>query len=978
MFISTYLNLIQANFKILVWLVLHPSAWRNHVSHIEPTLAPDFALADLTETDSWHHVELRRLRRIIFIVQPLWVGGLIGLLLLLISLMFGLVEFLSLVQSGAHFIELLQNPPELPNKIPIENLLLGVSYGMVLCLVGSIITSFTVSIAFGIVAGALGGLLTGILFGIAGTTSHIVGIWLGIFVISFAGSITASLHQTKEKRTLGRQIGSVFAGLIITAIVLFAGIILGTVFKLPFLVITVSSISVLVMATTVGLILSWRFKNWRLGLELGFLFGIMMALLMNITVPHAQVLGMAATVGLILGWRFKDSRFGLVLSLCFVSLMALLMSIIFHLVIGEQTIWLKRLLSGLTGGTVNAILFTVLFTLPYVYVLTKDAANVWAGVVAGILGSGGAYIGLAILINPNYSILLLVLSWVCVGLGLSYKLWLPLISYLPTTIWNLLLDLRQRRQPEPSIELLRRHSAFWDEHQWLPLWGLEQQLVTVHEYYPNATETAMTQLSVGRQSWAVQAAKIELDLDILGKCETIYDIAEVHTTLLSSDKLLGSVGEWLRSFRQMGQDIETALSQRDSASQQVMLKAVINHIKGLLVGDGKSNDMRRFREIALKWQNIVEQFINELLNTQDIRNPYTFGPPLNKKVHNVFAQRPDVTTGIEQLLQTSHCPPLLLYGQRRTGKTTLLMNMDTLLPSTFIMFFVDCQGPVAWARDHASFFYNLGRAIVGAEKNYPDLTFPPLDEDTLRDDPFTYFDKWLDKLEQATGDKILLLALDEFVVLDEAFNDKRLQPQAILGMFRHIIQFRPRFRLLFAGTHTFADLQHWAGYLINVKTVHISYLSENEARQLIEQPVKFFPLRYTPEASQRVLTVTHAHPALVQLLCGELVLLKNTQPINQRLQVEVDEVEAAIPDALKSGAFFFADIKQNQVDETGRAVLHFIASKGEGTLVSQADLQTQFTTDLEETLALLQQREIIEAVEGGYRFQIELVRRWFV
>jgi hypothetical protein len=32
---------------------------------------------------------------------------------------------------------------------------------------------------------------------------------------------------------------------------------------------------------------------------------------------------------------------------------------------------------------------------------------------------------------------------------------------------------------------------------------------------------------------------------------------------------------------------------------------------------------------------------------------------------------------------------------------------------------------------------------------------------------------------------------------------------------------------------------------------------------------------------------------------------------------------------------------------------------------------------LEEALLALQQRELISAVAGGYRFQVDLVRRWF-
>jgi hypothetical protein len=32
---------------------------------------------------------------------------------------------------------------------------------------------------------------------------------------------------------------------------------------------------------------------------------------------------------------------------------------------------------------------------------------------------------------------------------------------------------------------------------------------------------------------------------------------------------------------------------------------------------------------------------------------------------------------------------------------------------------------------------------------------------------------------------------------------------------------------------------------------------------------------------------------------------------------------------------------------------------------------------LEEALVAVQQRELVSAVAGGYRFQVDLVRRWF-
>ncbi|MFH7028287.1 MAG: hypothetical protein ACHBN1_23520 [Heteroscytonema crispum UTEX LB 1556] len=244
-------------------------------------------------------------------------------------------------------------------------------------------------------------------------------------------------------------------------------------------------------------------------------------------------------------------------------------------------------------------------------------------------------------------------------------------------------------------------------------------------------------------------------------------------------------------------------------------------------------------------------------------------------------------------------------------------------------------------------------------------------------DPFTCFDEWLDQVEQTLEQNTALLMLDEFEVLDSAISKGRFDEQDILGMLRNLIQHRPKFKVMIAGSHTIEEYQRWASYLINVQVVHISYLKEDEARQLIEHPVKDFTLRYEPDASDRVLQLTRGHPFLVQLLCAEIVALKNEQDPSIRRLANLKDVEAAIPHAFSSGGFFFADIQNNQVDAIGLAILRFIAAQGENATVSRKTILQQFPDVAQNSLKLLLQRELIEEVESGDRFQVELIRRWF-
>jgi len=283
------------------------------------------------------------------------------------------------------------------------------------------------------------------------------------------------------------------------------------------------------------------------------------------------------------------------------------------------------------------------------------------------------------------------------------------------------------------------------------------------------------------------------------------------------------------------------------------------------------------------------------------------------------------------------------------GKTSLINNLGRLLPNSIIPLFIDLQGAPSSATNDTGFLYNLAKGMIDSAKKQS-FTLPPLARETLTNDPFTNFYQWLDRVEAALDPNTALLALDEFEVLDNAITKGRFDEEDILGMLRHLIQYRPRFKVLISGSHAITEYQRWASYLINVQVVHISYLTEDEARQLIEHPVKDFVLRYETNAVERVLQLTRGHPFLVQLLCAEIIVLKNEQDPSIRRLANFADVEAAIPEALKSGIFFFADIQQNQVTPSGLDMLFFIAAQGEGASVSSQVLSQQFPNDWQKML----------------------------
>ncbi|MDY6991619.1 MAG: ATP-binding protein [Pseudomonadota bacterium] len=931
-------NPLLASMVIVFWLVFTPSAWRRYINQIDPELSPDFALTEL-KAHHWQQPLLQRLLLLGHGLWSLWVSIIVCCLLWFAYL-------------------------------PSEHIILASIYALLLSLVGGFLSSLFISVAFGITVGIMGGVLLSLPVGISGEVifsmaeniaitvlisvseapiqmpngDHyaLITVLLAIFTASQASSITYTTTKTVYHQPHHRQIGSIVIGVFISGFVIF---------------LLVELTSMLAQGAA-RLMESGRLFSLVYDGLISTIFGLLSAF---IWIGHT--------------YRWQQ---GLLLGVALSSFLGLFTFVLNQFYTDPQ--WVP-IVSGLHGGIENAMLYVLLFAFPYG--LAKRIANPWSGLIAGIFGSAGAYITFTTIME-NYALqMILPVTLLVFILGFSIVWWRPLLLYPLLAAWNVLLAHADEKRLGAQYSLLGWHSALWDEHQYLPLFGLETYLVMIAERNPLEGRKALEYLSNTAQNWAAQEAQIELDARRLQSCTEVKAIANSHRQLAIGE-LSSSIGPLLRSLSRISRDVEAALAQESSYNQRLALDAVEERLDGLLreLTRAPQPYSARFYPIAAQWRQILADHVQALgaavESRQEIVNPYIIGIPLTEH-QEIFVGRSDISEHIEKLLLDFRCPPLLLYGQRRTGKTSLLNNLGKLLPWSIIPLFVDLQGPASLAKDYQGFLYNISRAMNTSAKRHRERALPALTRDSLSADPFTRFDEWLDEIEQQLEEnQTILLTLDEFSALEHIFNKGLLDEALVLGMFRHIIQHRPRFKILLSGSHTLDEFERWASYLINVQIVHISYLQTKEAVQLIEQPVKNFALHYQPEARQRVIEITRGHPALIQLLCAEIVTLKNKQPIQTRRLAAVNDVEQAIAGALQHGRFFFADIANNQVSATGLQLLTWLAQQGEQVIVSRENLLIHFPYDFEDNLAQLLQRELIEAVDEGYRFQVELIRRWFV
>lgn len=638
-------------------------------------------------------------------------------------------------------------------------------------------------------------------------------------------------------------------------------------------------------------------------------------------------------------------------------------------------------------GSITLGLFFVFTILPYAMV--RRFVGAWHAAVASAVGGLATY-PTAQAIFSIYALwenLLLAGTLLVAGLAFDW-LWSG-GAYFFEAGWNTLLYRLDSRANEQAVgkplRWLRYHSAFWDEIQRLPFFELADYLVLATEENARAGESLIRQINESRQQWAAQAARSELDARRLERLESVAALASTRAET-AAGLLATPAGLMLRTFAQLGGDVAAALAQPSPYNQRLVLTSVVRDLENVqseLARNGKDRLARRYMPVAQQWHDVVSQQITQLDETaqtnQEIPNPYIVGVPLTRR-QEIFVGRSDVARNVEDILRQGDHPPLLLYGPQRMGKTSLLYQLNWMLPRRILPLVVDLQGPVSLARDNIGFLHALARGIrMAADKN--ELTLPELTRSQLAVEPFTGFDDWLNQIGGVIAKdnrEAVLLALDEFEALDAALSTGVLEERAILGMLRHIVQHRRGVKLLLSGSHTLDEFRRWSSYLINAQVVELSYLEPTEARRLIETPITDFPLRYDETGIQQVLDLTNRHPYLVQLLCMEIVALKNRQSPTLRYLANAEDVEHAVSAMLERGQQFFADIELNQVDEQGRAVLVWLAKQRTGYWASMAEFSAVFPDqDVSKGLRQLVQRSLLVEQNGKFSFAVEVIRRWF-
>jgi basic membrane protein A len=357
----------------------------------------------------------------------------------------------------------------------------------------------------------------------------------------------------------------------------------------------------------------------------------------------------------------------------------------------------------------------------------------------------------------------------------------------------------------------------------------------------------------------------------------------------------------------------------------------------------------------------------------DPLNPYIAGSPVTDA--KMFFGREDIFDWIQHSLAGQFADHILvIHGQRRVGKTSVLKQLPHRLPGRYIPVFFDLQGRTRTTLDR--FLWWLAREIVRVLKQDRELIIPLPEQGAFSNDLEYLESHFLPELRRLLPDHTLLLTFDEFDTLEEEEARETLG-QPLTETLRRLMG-REGLNFIFSIGSSGRKLENMqASYTEFFKAAlykKVSFLGQQEAYNLITGPVEGV-LEYRTEAVQAIYEITSGHPYFTQLVCHELFAL--CQRTAQRT-VSAADVSGVLDEVVERGTVNLKFV-WDEASELERWSLAGLAHAG-GELDSRAlgdflrKQRVRFSPpELEAALIHLREKDVLTAQNA---FVNQLLRRW--
>ncbi len=354
-------------------------------------------------------------------------------------------------------------------------------------------------------------------------------------------------------------------------------------------------------------------------------------------------------------------------------------------------------------------------------------------------------------------------------------------------------------------------------------------------------------------------------------------------------------------------------------------------------------------------------------------NPYTAGNPIGGQTG--FFGRDDILRDVLQVLRHPQSNAIVLYGQRRIGKTSMLLQLERQLVdlADYLPVYFDLQDKADKPLEDV--LYELAQRISAVTRQVT----PNRD---LFDSEGAYFrDEFVPQATEMVSNGGLVLLFDEFDVLDSPKEN-----QAGAAFFPYLRQWMgdaKGVQFVFVIGRRPEDLSiNTISTFKGVRATRVSLLEPDNAAAVVRQSQEEGSLLWSDEAVEKVWQWAQGHPYFTQLLCSVIWENAHEEEPDEVPIVTPNNVDNAVNEVLKQGANAFVWIWDG-LPPAERVVISAMAEAKERVITHDdlVDILNKsgvrlIVRQLELAPETLVEWELLQPVNGSYQFTVLLLRQW--
>jgi tetratricopeptide (TPR) repeat protein len=397
---------------------------------------------------------------------------------------------------------------------------------------------------------------------------------------------------------------------------------------------------------------------------------------------------------------------------------------------------------------------------------------------------------------------------------------------------------------------------------------------------------------------------------------------------------------------------------------------------------------------------------------EEIANPYAaYAEGSTVDAPEMFYGRKELIENVARVIQESRAQSksIVIFGQKRAGKSSILYHLKHTLQDSKDLLILDLGniGSILDEHSETPFVYQILWSIlnkleyaiedkVNESFRALNLTFPSAREFYTHPSPLVFFKEVFDlykrqtaRLEEWRNVRIVLL-IDEFSYIHAQIVRGRI-PQLFMKNWKALLQ-ENYFNAVLVGQDVMPKFkQQFPNEFGTTQDERVSYLREEDARKLIDEPIRIRERqgesRYRERAIERIIELTAGSPFYIQIICNRLVDYMNRKHASLVTASDVEQIkDELIRDVNALGLDKFdnlinsGDTSEDVIsDEDTLKVLTAIAVNSRTGPCNRNSIVCETHTPIETILEDLVQREVIERERAQYyRMRVGLFKEWLV